>query len=259
MKLAPAAILSLALLFSGCRAKRSASSAPGYKRQGSELVTTKERKEMAEPTRRLLDEASRWLGTPYRYGASERGKGADCSGLVVGVFNNALSLKLPRSSRDQAAWCARLKGVKEAIPGDLIFFAPGGKGRVNHVGIYLGEGRFVHTSSSKGVMVSSLDEPYFTRNYAMTGRVEPYFAMVGRRAPEPAPMPATRPEVSLDSLGAVLDSTKAAETKAVETKPAAKKAETKAVKTTEASTDSATLDAAEARRRLLLRLSEEGD
>lgn len=133
--------------------------------------------DIPEPTRRLISEAERWLGTPYRYGGTERGRGADCSGMVMTVYKNALAIKLPRNSAQMQQWCTPLKdGYRKAMPGDLVFFA--GRRGVNHVGIYVGGGKMIHSSSSKGVIVSSLDEPYFVKTFHSAGRVEPYFAML---------------------------------------------------------------------------------
>lgn len=213
---------------------------------------------IADATSRLMKEADEWLGTPYRFGASERGKGADCSGLVTGVFANALNLKLPRSSRDQAEWCSPLGGVREAIPGDLVFFAPGGKGSVNHVGIYLGDGRFVHASSSRGVMVSSLDEPYFTRNYMSVGRVEPYFTLVSNSGSAKSAK-SERPAKSdkTDKSAAPAAPAKPVEPVNPPANPPARQVVVKPVR--EVEHPDTILDAAEARRRLLLRLNETTD
>ena len=91
-------------------------------------------------TRRLLEEARRWMGTSYRYGGSTR-SGVDCSGLTSQIFVNALQIKLPRSSAQQSEYCRRIDR-SELMEGDLVFFRTGSKG-VSHVGMYVGGGQFI--------------------------------------------------------------------------------------------------------------------
>ena len=126
-------------------------------------------------TRRLLEEARRWMGTSYRYGGSTR-SGVDCSGLTSQIFVNALQIKLPRSSAQQSEYCRRIDR-SELMEGDLVFFRTGSKG-VSHVGMYVGDGRIIHSSTSRGVIVSSLDESCYRRTYHSSGRVERYYAMI---------------------------------------------------------------------------------
>lgn len=119
----------------------------------------------------LLAEAYKWMGTPYLYGGKTR-KGADCSGFVMVVFDDALNIKLPRVSRDQAEYCKEIK-KSDLRPGDLVFFWTGKeKHRITHVGIYVGDSNMIHASSSKGVCVSSIDSQYFSVHYERGGRVE---------------------------------------------------------------------------------------
>jgi NlpC/P60 family protein len=105
--------------------------------------------------------ALRYLGRPYQWsGIGQRG--FDCSGLVFRVFG-ALGMVVPHSSFGQyqagTAVPARLLG-----PGDLVFFHTYNSGP-SHVGIYLGAGRFIHASVTRGVVVSSMDEPYYRSRY----------------------------------------------------------------------------------------------
>lgn len=126
----------------------------------------------------LLDEARRWKGTPYRYGAMSRGA-VDCSGFVGQVFRKK-GIRLPRTSAEQSR-------VGQAVsrgslkPGDLVFFRTRSSRRINHVGIYMGDGRFIHASSGGGkVQVNSLSEGYYQRRFATARRV----ANVKRTAPK---------------------------------------------------------------------------
>jgi len=105
----------------------------------------------------VLAQALAQLGIPYRWGGAAPDTGFDCSGLVKYVFETALGIELPRVSREQAQ---RGQSVdrKELTPGDLVFFSRRGK-TINHVGIYLGDGRFVHAPrSGRDVTVSKLNE-----------------------------------------------------------------------------------------------------
>ena len=110
------------------------------------------------------------VGTPYRYGGNTPESGFDCSGLVTYVFADMLDLRLPRTSRE----LARVQGPKISAErlssGDLVFFGSGNE--VWHVGIYVGEGRFVHAPSSGGtVRLDALDNPYWQRHYSGAKRV----------------------------------------------------------------------------------------
>ena len=110
------------------------------------------------------------VGTPYRYGGNTPESGFDCSGLVTYVYRDMLALNLPRTSNELAA----IQGPKIApdrlAAGDLVFF--GDKGHVWHVGIYVGEGRFVHAPSTGGtVRLDQLDGPYWRNHYTGAKRV----------------------------------------------------------------------------------------
>lgn len=118
----------------------------------------------------LLRRAFALLGTPYRWGGSSPERGFDCSGLVGYVYRTALGIELPRISRDQANAGQQVAGRAAMAAGDLVFF--GRRGRVDHVGIYIGEGKFVHAPSrGKDVMVSSLDEGYWGQKFMQARRV----------------------------------------------------------------------------------------
>ena len=118
----------------------------------------------------VLQKALALLGTPYRWGGTDPDKGFDCSGLVGYVFRNALGIELPRVSRDMAKNGELITDRTKLAAGDLVFF--GRKGRVNHVGIYVGDGRFVHAPSrGKDVTVSSLEQGYWSGRFMQARRV----------------------------------------------------------------------------------------
>lgn len=126
--------------------------------------------DLDDSTLALIREALSWIGTPYVYGGETK-DGADCSGFVMMTYKNALGIKLPRTSADQGEFCENIDKKKLEV-GDLVFFH-GGKGdKVNHVGIYVGDGKFIHASSSKGVMISDLDMKYFADRYHHSGKVK---------------------------------------------------------------------------------------
>ncbi|MDC8103815.1 MULTISPECIES: C40 family peptidase [Chryseobacterium] len=121
----------------------------------------------------ILKDAEKYIGTPYKFGGSTS-SGFDCSGFTVKVFEEN-DQKLPRRSSDQADTGKKID-ISEVKPGDLLFFATAGGSRVSHVGIVHdigndGEIRFIHASTSKGVMISSLNEKYWNKAYLHARRV----------------------------------------------------------------------------------------
>jgi probable lipoprotein NlpC len=122
----------------------------------------------------VLDAAAQYEHTPYRYGGLDR-RGLDCSGLVYVSFQDALGAAVPRNTGGLYSWAEKIS-IEDAKPGDLVFFKTSGNGNISHVGIFVGGRRFIHSASEgpvTGVMYSSLDERYWSRTYAGTGRVLP--------------------------------------------------------------------------------------
>ena len=110
------------------------------------------------------------VGTPYTYGGNTPQSGFDCSGLVSYVYRDMLDLRLPRTSRELAALQGPRIDPNKLAAADLVFF--GSDGQVSHVGIYVGEGRFVHAPSSGGtVRLDQLDGPYWSTHYSGAKRV----------------------------------------------------------------------------------------
>ncbi len=110
-----------------------------------------------------------WYGTPYRFGGTSK-TGIDCSAFVRTLYENVYSLSLTRTSRDQFAATMRLKDKAELKEGDLVFFKIRSR-NISHVGVYLSDGKFVHASSSRGVVISDLNDHYWVRYYAGGGRI----------------------------------------------------------------------------------------
>jgi len=111
----------------------------------------------------LVVTAQRFLGTPYRYGGMSEKNGFDCSGLTLTAYR-LNGLELPRSSGEQYR-VGRPVPRAQLRPGDLVFFAISGS-RISHVGIYVGDGRFIHAPRrGKPVAVSRLDDNYYRKRY----------------------------------------------------------------------------------------------
>jgi cell wall-associated NlpC family hydrolase len=111
------------------------------------------------------------VGTPYRYGGNTPEGGFDCSGLVGFVFRDAAGLSLPRSTAGLVAMRAPGVGTQELAPGDLLLFSPSG-GAASHIGIFVGEARFVHAPSTGGtVRLDRMDSDYWRRAFVGARRV----------------------------------------------------------------------------------------
>lgn len=113
-----------------------------------------------------------WIGVPHRYGGNSK-RGIDCSNFVRQIEWKTYKRNLSRNSKEMYRNDIRKISKNKLREGDLVFFATGKrKHEINHVGIYLKQGRFAHTSTSRGVMISSLDEEYFRKTYKAAGRVK---------------------------------------------------------------------------------------
>ena len=116
---------------------------------------------------KIITTGKKYIGVPYVWGGSTP-SGFDCSGFVQYVFRQH-GIQLPRTSAQQysvGTWVAK----SNLLPGDLVFFNTSGSG-VSHLGIYLGNGDFLHASSSKGVMISQLSNSYWAPRYVGAKRV----------------------------------------------------------------------------------------
>ena len=121
----------------------------------------------------ILSEAESYLGTPYRFGGTSR-SGIDCSAFVLSVFGTAAGLNLPRVAAKQSQEGDSVEKT-ELQKGDLVFFSHRGS-RISHVGIVEevtadGQIKFIHAATSKGVMVSSLDDSYWGPKFRFAKRI----------------------------------------------------------------------------------------
>lgn len=112
---------------------------------------------------------NKWRGTPYRLGGTNK-KGVDCSGFVHTIFKDEFNITLPRNTTEQAKIGVKVS-KKDLQSGDLVLFRLKNSANNLHVGIYHKNGQFIHASTSKGVMVSSLDESYWKDHYWQARRI----------------------------------------------------------------------------------------
>ena len=116
----------------------------------------------------LYDAIEAWMGTPYKYGGTTK-EGVDCSAFVGHIYQEVYQRRLHRVANDMQQ-DATLITKSELREGDIVFFT-NSKGRVSHVGIYLKDGLFVHSSCSRGVIISRLDDSYWSKHFYKGGRV----------------------------------------------------------------------------------------
>lgn len=116
---------------------------------------------------RIIATSKKYIGVPYLWGGTTP-KGFDCSGFVQYVFN-AHGISLPRTSREQYTVGTYIS-TSNLQPGDLVFFNTSGSG-VSHVGLYIGDGQFIHSASSKGIVIANLFSTYWMNYYLGARRV----------------------------------------------------------------------------------------
>jgi len=147
------ALMSFFIILSGC------SSSPKYSQNKSHAVKYT-----------VVKTAKKMLGVKYRYGGTSPARGFDCSGLVQ-YSHLAAGVKLPRTTRQQFKATKRIQR-KYLKAGDLVFFKTSISRAVSHVGIYLGDSRFIHApSSGKRVKINSMKEYYWRKRFTGAGRV----------------------------------------------------------------------------------------
>jgi len=170
-------VLCLALLASCSHQRRTAAKAPSP--QPAEVAhatapvilkyaTLLEVSESELENVRLYEFVDEWMGTPYSYAGSSH-QGIDCSGFVGTLYRTVYQKDLPRTASDMEKASTDL-GKTNLREGDLVFFDINGK-KGSHVGVYLHNNRFVHASSSRGVIISDLNTAYYKQTFSHGGRL----------------------------------------------------------------------------------------
>lgn len=158
----------ISLLFIGCSSSRRLE-----KQLHTQVYTSLGLEEERKDNYELYKEVASWLNTPHIEGGLSR-NGIDCSGFVYLVYKKVYQITLERSSAKMMQKNCSKKSNRRLKEGDLVFFNTSWKRRseINHVGIYLKDNKFVHASTSKGVMISILDENYYQKAWVCGGRVK---------------------------------------------------------------------------------------
>lgn len=191
-RLAPALLLALPLLLTACGGGKAVRSAPPPP-AASWPSTTPDNPEAANS---VLMRAISLVGTPYRYGGNTPDSGFDCSGLVRYVVQRAANVNLPRTTEQMGQRGSSLDRSQVAS-GDLVFFNTTGRAN-SHVGIYVGQNRFVHAPATGGtVRLEDMGKSYWASRYNGARRVvaASNLPMMPAPTPEtPSPAPAPAPE-----------------------------------------------------------------
>ncbi|MCP4764067.1 MAG: hypothetical protein GY870_20000 [archaeon] len=116
---------------------------------------------------KILKEFKEWEGTPHRMGGNSK-QGIDCSGFANYIYTKLFNIRVPRTTK-QFFTAGKKINKSQLKPGDLVAFNPHSYPR--HVGIYMGNDKFIHASTTKGVMMSDLGNPYWKKNYVMSRRI----------------------------------------------------------------------------------------
>ncbi|WP_413999479.1 C40 family peptidase [Flavobacterium sp. W1B] len=157
-------LLLLLIIFTSCNSSKAVSNSTSKKNAGKASSLAEQ----------IINSASENIGIRYKMAGTTK-SGYDCSGLVYSTFD-LYDIKLPRSSFEQSKIGIELgKNVEKAKKGDLIFFKTNKRSKINHVGIVTevldDEIRFVHSSTSRGVIISSTKEPYYQNSFVQLNRI----------------------------------------------------------------------------------------
>lgn len=118
---------------------------------------------------KLYSFISDWYGAPYKYGGCEK-TGVDCSCFTINLFDKVYGKKMPRTAGEIYKECEKLN-IDSAQEGDLVFFKINSNS-ITHVGVYLRDKKFVHASTTRGVLVNSLSETYYSKYFYSAGKLK---------------------------------------------------------------------------------------
>ena len=130
----------------------------GSSRKATSVASTKSK---------LETQYQQYKGIKYKYGGVDK-RGFDCSGFTQTIYSNAFSIQLPRTTEAMSKLGKKIS-KRKLKPGDLIFFRP--SRRYRHVGIFIGNNTFIHSSTSKGIIKSKLNNPYWKKKYKFAKRI----------------------------------------------------------------------------------------
>ncbi|AVJ25528.1 MULTISPECIES: C40 family peptidase [Pseudomonas] len=115
---------------------------------------------------KVIGRAHELIGTPYRWGGASVSKGFDCSGLLVYLFRSEAGINIPRTTTSMLTSKAKTVPRHHLKKGDAVFFKHNGGSRMNHVGIYIGNNRFIHSPrTGKSIRIDSLSNNYWGKSY----------------------------------------------------------------------------------------------
>lgn len=121
----------------------------------------------------VVDRAHQLLGTAYKWGGSSQDQGFDCSGLLVYLFKTEANIVIPRTTAAMHRSTAATIKRDALQPGDAVFFRANGRNQVSHVGLYVGEGKFIHSPrKGKSIRIDSLANSYWKKNYTTAKRFQ---------------------------------------------------------------------------------------
>ena len=168
-------VIFLPLIYTSCKSKKiitdssksKAISSGSIKERYASLLNVKEKELDNEKLYRFIDN---WIGVPYRIGGMDK-KGVDCSGFIFLLEKEVFNKDLPRTARTMAEKIKR-KHEQDLEEGDLVFFDFDGK-KFSHVGFYLHNNKFVHASTSKGVIISDLKDAWYYKYFTRAGSIKP--------------------------------------------------------------------------------------
>ncbi|MGY2297167.1 C40 family peptidase [Pseudomonas yamanorum] len=165
----------IAALWLGVVLAGSASFASGEERKkssGSALRTHKVDLGQLKPADRIVDRAHELIGTRYKWGGNNARDGFDCSGLMVYLFRSEAKITLPRTAASMFSGKGKNVARHQLKRGDAVFFKTAGQRSINHVGVYIGNGRFIHAPrSGKTTRIDSLNNTYWNKHYVSARRL----------------------------------------------------------------------------------------